>query len=350
MKKFLYLFLLALLPFTMAKAQQAPTQISQPYWFLKWIKVNDSARIARIFLKDTLIIINGTDTVATKKYVRSFASSTRYTFDLPINLSSGKSLGKYINGQTAHFVSLTIPQIFGDIATETIHPTYNVPTAGISASPGPGNYEIGTVFSAGNSNQIVLSSTYTQNQGGASTGTVYKQDGSTVASTVPTFTLGTSTSFLVQKTYAVGVCINNNLGVLDCTVGAGNAPNPAPVAAGTATSASITYNGLPMVYYGRTATTSPSSATIIGHTGGGQILSNSHGATVTITASGTNYAYYAYAATQPDLTAITINSLPALATFTQYIISVTNIWGFTQNYKVYISNNPFTQDVTPTFQ
>jgi hypothetical protein len=349
MKKFIYILLFALAPFCV-KAQQAPTQISNPYWFLKWIKVNDSARIARIFMKDTLVIINGTDTLANKRYVRTLASASKFTFDLPINLSSGKSLGKYTNGQTAHFVNLTVPQIFTDIATETIHPTYNLPTAGISSSQPQGNYEIGTVFSAANSNQVVLSSSFTQNQGGSLTGTTYKQDGVTVSSTVPTFTLGSSTVFQVQKTYAVGVCIANNLGVIDCTVGAGNAPNPAPVAAGTATSGTITLTGSPMVYWGRTATTSPSSGTIIGHTGGNQQLGPGHNLTVTITASGTNYAYYAYAATEPDLTAITINSLPALSTFTKYIISVTNFWGFTQNYKVYISNNPFTQDVTPTFQ
>ena len=66
MKKLL-IFLTLILSFTFVKAQN-PVNITQPYNFLKWIKVKDSIRC-------TIYFQNANDTLATKKQYRDFMVS-----------------------------------------------------------------------------------------------------------------------------------------------------------------------------------------------------------------------------------------------------------------------------------
>jgi hypothetical protein len=68
--------------------------------------------------------------------------------------------------------------------------------------------------------------------------------------------------------------------------------------------------------------------------------------TATIAISGTQYAYYAYPATNADLTSIMYNNFESINTFTKTIVQIKNAQGYTQNYKVYTSNDPISATLT----
>jgi hypothetical protein len=72
----------------------------------------------------------------------------------------------------------------------------------------------------------------------------------------------------------------------------------------------------------------------------------SKGITATIAISGTQYAYYAYPATNADLTSIMYNNFESINTFTKTIVQIKNAQGYTQNYKVYTSNDPISATLT----
>jgi len=108
--------------------------------------------------------------------------------------------------------------------------------------------------------------------------------------------------------------------------------------------ASTTDSFLPNVYWGRTASSSPSSATIIGTAGGGANLQNSKSRTFNVTASGSNFIYFAYPSSLGALTSITIGGFESIGVFTASTVSVTNASSYVQNYTVYVSNNTFSGD------
>lgn len=168
----------------------------------------------------------------TKAQVDSIVAASTPIFTADIINKTAVAIGSIQPNDTLHSTGKTSQQVTTIIFTQTIHPTYNLPTASISGSPVAGFYERGTTLS------ITLSSGFTQNQGGVLTGTTYK-NGSTIITSPYSISLTANTALTVYKTYATGVCINNNLGVIDCTVGSGTAPNPAPVASGTATSSMV---------------------------------------------------------------------------------------------------------------
>lgn len=49
-----------------------------------------------------------------------------FTVDIPVSLSNGKTLGKYVNGQTVPAIGKTAQQVFLDIAIEALNPTVNL--------------------------------------------------------------------------------------------------------------------------------------------------------------------------------------------------------------------------------
>src|ERR1700755_2718519 len=66
MKKILFLIPLIA---ALSCRSQSPTIYSQPAWFLKWVKINDSLR-APIYFQGT------NDTLATQAYARGFAGGS----------------------------------------------------------------------------------------------------------------------------------------------------------------------------------------------------------------------------------------------------------------------------------
>lgn len=105
--------------------------------------------------------------------------------------------------------------------------------------------------------------------------------------------------------------------------------------------ATTTDTWLPRAYWGRTSTNVPDNAIILAVAGGGNVLSNSRSQTFTVSASGSNYIYFAYPASEGALTSITVGGFQSIGAFTQNTVSLTNASGYIQSYYVYVSNNTF---------
>lgn len=104
----------------------------------------------------------------------------------------------------------------------------------------------------------------------------------------------------------------------------------------------------PKGYYGRTASSVPDNSTILAAAGGAayQWATSKAKSAFTITASGSNYVYYAYPSSLGELTSIMVGGFESWAAFTLNVISVTNASGYVQNYNVYVSNNTFSGNAT----
>lgn len=263
------------------------------------------------------------------------AISSATVFPANIVNNTSVQIGSVGIGQTLNSAGLNAYQVLQMIFTQTIHPTYNLPTAslGIASGNAPGFYDYGANISA------TFSSTFTQNQGGSLISTTYKQ-GSTTVTNVSITGLSTSVSYTVQKAYNTGVCIANNLGTIDCTVGAGNAPNPAPIAAGTAISNTITYAPSPRIYYGRAAGTAAVAAELTaaynGTGGGGSSLTFGHAGTWTVIASGSNHPFIAIDNSQGTITVIKdVNNFDVTSSFPKTTITYTNPFGAVRTMDIY---------------
>src|SRR5690606_7378270 len=129
-----------------------------------------------------------------------------------------------------------------------VAPKYTPPSAGISGSPAPGNFEFGR-----NLGTITLSSTFTQNDAGALISTTYSRNGTPLgANTDVISNLTAPVTYTVTKTYAQGPVKNNNMGDADPS---GQVP------AGSVTS-TITYTPVASRYYGFVSSTNPSDAEV----------------------------------------------------------------------------------------
>lgn len=112
------------------------------------------------------------------------------------------------------------------------------------------------------------------------------------------------------------------------------------VAGSKSASASASIDYLPRRYWGRAASTVPTSAEYLAAAGGGSGLSNSKIGTFVITASGTNYPFFAYPSSLGTLTSIKdANGLEAITSYNTGTFSFTNGQGYTQNYRYYIAQN-----------
>jgi hypothetical protein len=255
----------------------------------------------------------------------------RFTKNVTLNIAAGKSLGKYQNGQTIPAAGKTMDEFLSDIATETISPIYTSPTVRMNPNTNQ-TVEIGY-----NPGTISLGNVYTQNDGGAVTTTTYfKNDVSlgTAVSNAP----GSITSDLTYKVnvaYAQGPIKNDNLGNPDATgrIGASNV-----------TSDYVTYTPQAKKYWG-----SSTSNTIDFSSFGdksSEYYSSPAKATFSIAVTSAKFIYYAYPATGDDLTSISVGGFESINSFTKSTINITNAQGYTQSYKLYVSNNNFSANVT----
>jgi hypothetical protein len=109
----------------------------------------------------------------------------------------------------------------------------------------------------------------------------------------------------------------------------------------TATS-TTSFNFYPQIYWGRTAIVSPDNSTVLATAGGSNELTTGKSKSgFSITASGSNYVYYAYPNSYGDLTSILIGGFESIGSFTKTTLSVTNASGYVQGYTIYTSNNTF---------
>jgi hypothetical protein len=255
----------------------------------------------------------------------------KFTRNVTLNIASGKSLGKYQNGQTIPAAGKTMDEFLADIATETIHPTYTSPTVRMNPNTNQ-TVEIGT-----NPGTITLGNVYTQNDGGAvTTTTYYRNDVSlgTAVSDAPG-SITTNLTYKVNVAYAQGPVKNDNLGNADAT---------GQIAASNVTSGYVTYTPQAKKYWG-SSTNNTIDFSSFGDKSSEYYSSPAKG-TFSISVTGSQYVFYAYPATGADLTSISVGGFESINSFTKSTITITNQQGYAQSYKLYVSNNNFSANVT----
>lgn len=293
----------------------------------------------KLNITDTSILFKKSDTsfllqkVDTTAILAMYAK--KFTKDVVVNFGGG-SLGKYANGTTIPSKGKTLDEFLLDLVSKSVAPSFSAPSVSIGANPGAGAYEIG--YDPG---VVSLNSTYNKNDGGNATSTLfYKSSNVLSANTNSPGPITTTISYSVTVNYAAGTSTkNDNLGT----------PYPNTISTGS-TSASLNFSSYSKRYWGGVSvpfnTTTVYDITALSPSPNADNSGGSKGITATIAISGTQYAYYAYPATNGDLTSIMYNNFESINTFTKTIVQIKNAQGYTQNYKVYTSNDPISATLT----
>lgn len=169
-------------------------------------------------------------------------ASTAFSSNVTFVLSSGKSFGKYTNGQTAPWAGLTAVQAMQDAAIEYISPAFSA----FSITGQSTTVEVGTTLSGSKT----FTWTIAANSGVVPTIDIYNI---TTSSTLVSGTLNDGT----QAATITTVQLNSN-GATQSWRGIGN--NTSPV--GTFNSSAFTVTGRFYDFYGPTATSPTNSATV----------------------------------------------------------------------------------------
>ena len=295
----------------------------------------------KLYITDTVYLLKKSDTsfllqkVDTAAILAMYAK--KFTKDVVVNFGGG-SLGKYANGTTIPAKGKTLDEFLLDLVSKSVAPSFSAPTVSISASPGATAYEIG--YDPG---LITLSSTFNKNDGGNATATMFYKNGSSLGAGVNTNAPGAitgSVGYSVIVNYAAGTATkNDNLGT----------PFPNTIIAGS-TSASLNFSTYSKRYWGGISTPFNSTTiydiTTLSSTPNSDNAGTSKSISTNINITGTQYAYFAYPATNADLTSIMYNNFESINTFTKTIVQIKNAQGYTQNYKVYTSNDSFSATLT----
>ena len=296
----------------------------------------------KLYITDTSTLLKKSDTsfllqkVDTAAILAMYAK--KFTKDVVVNFGGG-SLGKYANGTTIPAKGKTLDEFLLDLVSKAISPSYSAPSVSISASPAAGTYEIGS-----NPGVVTLSYNYNKNDAGDVTSSQFYKNGSSLGAGVYTNSPGVLTStvgYSVTVNYGAGTTIkNDNLGNPDQTN---------QIRAGSS-SASLSFSTYSKRYWGGISTpfntTTVYDITTLSPAPNSDNSGGSKSITTNISISGTQYAYYAYPATNADLTSIMYNNFESINTFTKTIVQIKNAQGYTQNYKVYTSNDPISATLT----
>jgi hypothetical protein len=288
------------------------------------LKLNITDTSSLLKKADTSFLLQKVDTAA---ILAMYAK--KFTKDVVVNYGGG-SLGKYANGTTIPAKGKTLDDFLLDLVSKSVAPIFTAPSVTISASPGAGSYEIGY-----DPDVITLNSSYTKNDGGNATTTIFYKGGTALgANTNSPGPITTTVSYSVTVNYAAGTATkNDNLGT----------PYPNTITSGS-TSASLSFSSYSKRYWGGISTpfntTSVYDITTLSPLPSADNSGGSKSITTNITITGTQYAFYAYPATNADLTSIMYNNFESINTFTKTIVQIKNAQGYTQNYKVYTSNDP----------
>ena len=291
------------------------------------LKLNITDTSSLLKKSDTSFLLQKVDTAA---ILAMYAK--KFTKDVVVNFGGG-SLGKYANGTTIPAKGKTLDDFLLDLVSKSVAPGFSAPSVSIGASPAAGSYEIG--YDPG---LVTLSSTYNKNDGGNAISTTFYKGGTALgANTNSLGPITTTVSYSVVVAYAAGTATkNDNLGT----------PYPNTITAGS-TSAGLSFSSYSKRYWGGISV--PFNTTTIYEiinfnpltTSTSDGSGGSKSKTTDINITGTQYAYYAYPASNADLTSIIYNNFESINTFTKTIVQIKNAQGYTQNYKVYISNDSF---------
>ena len=281
---------------------------------------------------DTSFLLQKVDTAA---ILAMYAK--KFTKDVVVNFGGG-NLGKYTNGTTIPAKGKTLDEFLLDLVSKSVAPSFSSPSVSISAIPGATSYEIG--YDPG---VVSLSSTYTKNDGGNATSTMFYKGGAALGTGVNTNSPGPitiSVGYSVVVGYAAGTATkNDNLGT----------PYPNTITAGS-TSAGLNFSSYSKRYWGGISapfnTSTIYDIKALSPTPNSDNAGTSKSISTNIIITGTQYAYFAYPATNADLTSIMYNNFESINTFTKIIVQIKNAQGYTQNYKVYTSNDAFSATLT----
>ncbi|NCA30867.1 MAG: hypothetical protein EBS93_09140, partial [Chitinophagia bacterium] len=287
------------------------------------LKLNIADTSSLLKKADTSFLLQKVDTAA---ILAMYAK--KFTKDVVVNYGGG-SLGKYANGTTIPAKGKTLDDFLLDLVSKSVAPSFSSPSVSISASPAAGSYEIGY-----DPDVITLNSSYTKNDGGNATTTIFYKDGTALsANTNSPGPITTTVSYSVAVNYAAGTATkNDNLGT----------PYPNTITA-SSTSASLSFSSYSKRYWG--GISSPFGSTADIRTLTSAPSSDNAGANQTFTGNliptGTQNVFFAYLATSPDLTSIIYNGLEQIDSYTKSIVTITNAQGYSQNYKVYTSKETY---------
>ena len=290
---------------------------------------------------DTITLSNRIDAIA--------QSSNVFTTDITLNMGSGKTFGKYSNGETILSKGKSIDEVIFDIVTKAISPTYSGPSLTLSMGGYSGNIEIGT-----NLGTLTFAPTYTQNDVGNITSISYKKNTVEIANNIgtPTVTdnLGTlsaTTTYQVVYNYGAGTTVKkNNLGVDD----------PTGMKLAGSISASVTLTPISPRYWGMSTNSSASitDADILATVGGSKdlVASRSKGTSpgFEITGSGSGgavkYAFYAVASRlSGNITSIMVGGFESIDAYIKTTRNFTNALGYTESYDIYVQKNASTDTI-----
>ena len=308
--------------------QSKPLSFAATTEFDLKLNITDTSNLLK--KSDTSFLLQKVDTTA---ILAMYAK--KFTKDVVVNFGGG-SLGKYANGTTIPSKGKTLDEFLLDLVSKSVAPSFSSPSVSIGTSPSAGAYEIG--YDPG---VVTLNSTYTKNDGGNATSTLfYKSSTALQANSNSPGPITTTISYSVTVNYAAGTSTkNDNLGT----------PYPNTISTGS-TSASLNFSSYSKRYWGGISipfnTTTIYDITALSPSPNADNSGGSKSITATISISGTQYAFYAYPATNADLTSIMYNNFESINTFTKFIVQIKNAQGYTQNYKVYTSNDPISATLT----
>jgi hypothetical protein len=292
------------------------------------LNITDTSNLLK--KSDTSFLLQKVDTTA---ILAMYAK--KFTKDVVVNFGGG-SLGKYANGTTIPSKGKTLDEFLLDLVSKSVAPSFSAPSVSIGASPSAGAYEIG--YDPG---VVTLNSSYNKYDGGNATSTLfYKSSNVLSANTNSPGPITTSVSYSVTVNYAAGTSTKpDNLGT--------SYPNTITA---SSTSATLSFSSYSKRYWGGVSvpfnSTTIYDITALSPSPNADNSGGSKSITATIAISGTQYAYYAYPATNGDLTSIMYNNFESINTFTKTIVQIKNAQGYTQNYKVYTSNDPISATLT----
>jgi hypothetical protein len=185
--------------------------------------------------------------------------------DITVSLSGGKTLGKYLNGETIPSAGKTFEEVMNLIAIEEIAPTYSIATMSLVDTL-PNVSEVGTPYATN-----TLTATFGQNDAGALTAIRIQKNGSDITpngSSSPfvktdsgSYVLGTIT-YQAYANYNSGI-IKNYVpsGTPDARTPAIRSANAPQAAESNFGSNTVTLTGYYAEFYGPTAAAPTNSAT-----------------------------------------------------------------------------------------
>jgi hypothetical protein len=291
--------------------------------------LSSTTSTGKLSITDTAAMLANYARKFTKNFMVKLGSQSIGSISVP------KTLGKYKSGDSVLAKGKTLDELFLDISTEKVSPTYRMPTVSLNATPSDRTIEIGSTLN------VTLSNSFTINQGGA-LGTVTYKRGSTALGSVNDNVSNViePVKYTVEAAYGNAPVLQNNLGENDST---------GIFTAGTAISQEIVFTPKSKRYWGASNNAVITDADLTGTTTT-DFNSNASSSPLnieTINVTGSQYIFFAYPASSPKgLLSIDVGGFTSTDAFTQTSKTVVNASGHAQSYIIWVSKNSFSGNIS----